>query len=65
MYEYKYIDIDSKSGIGKADMIEEIKKTIDIEAKNGWRLSQILPVPNEKFGVYAVKGYTVIFEKLI
>ena len=65
MYEYKYIDIDSKSGIGKADMIEEVKKTIDNEAKNGWKLSQVLPVPNEKLGVYSVKGYTVILEKLI
>lgn len=64
-YEYKFVEVSAKRGLkDKAgDTFDECKQIIIAEAKNGWRLKQVVTPFNEKMGVYGVMGYQIIFEK--
>jgi len=44
---------------------EKVKEIITEEAKNGWRLKQVVIPANEKTGVYGAFCYEIIFEKKI
>lgn len=65
MYEYKFIEVQLKTGLKSktGDSFEECKNIIIEEAKNGWRLKQIVMPANEKTGIYTVYCYQIIFEK--
>lgn len=65
MYEYKFIEVQLKTGLKSktGDSFEECKNIIIEEAKNGWRLKQIVMPANEKTGMYTVYCYQIIFEK--
>lgn len=70
MYEYKFIKVPLKKGwnIKTGDTFEECKNTIQEEAKNGWRLKQVIVPVNENTGIapYAASYcYQIIFEKEI
>lgn len=62
MYEYRYINVESNK-LEKG--FDECKAIIDKNAKEGWRLSQIVMIPNDKIGVYKPKSYELIFERKI
>lgn len=67
-YEYKFIEIQiPKWGRGKDKKTgyERCKAAIKSEAKDGWRLKQVLTPFNERAGVYMPKNYTIIFERKI
>jgi len=65
MYEYKFIEVPLKTGFKSktGDTFQECKNIIIEEAKNGWRLKQIIMPVNEKTGMYTVYCYQIIFEK--
>ena len=68
MFEYKFIEVPLKQGfkkVKKGDHFEECKKTINEEAKNGWRLKQIVVPPADNAGAYFPYCYQIIFEKEI
>lgn len=67
MYEYKFVRVPFKRKL-KDPMdasFERVKEIITEEAKNGWRLKQVVVPANEKTGVYGAFCYEVIFEKEI
>lgn len=66
-FEYKFVEVDMKNGLKTkpGDTFEECKIIILKEAKNGWRLKQIVTPFNEKIGVYGPLGYQIIFEKAV
>lgn len=67
MYEYKFIEIPLHINGGfktkTGDAFEKCKEVIIEEAKNGWRLKQVVIPANEKTGVYGAYCYQIIFEK--
>lgn len=65
MYEYKFIEVPLNTGFKSktGDAFQECKNIIIQEAKNGWRLKQIIMPANEKTGMYTVYCYQIIFEK--
>ncbi len=65
MYEYKFeeVQIERNFKTKRGDSFEICKEVISREAKNGWRLVQIVIPPNEKAGVYAAYYYQIIFER--
>ena len=67
MYQYKFIEVllvkSFKAKRGAS--FENCKEIIVAEAKNGWRLKQIVTPVNEKTGVYMPYCYQIIFEKEI
>ena len=67
MYEYKFIEVplDRRFIIKRGVSFENCKEIIMSEAKNGWRLKQIIAPVNEKTGVYMPYSYQIIFEKKI
>lgn len=69
-YEYKFVEVSAKTfKVKVGGMYDKCKEIIMEEAKNGWRLKQIIIPYNEKFneklGVYGAAGYQIIFEKEI
>lgn len=67
MYEYKFVRVPFKRKL-KDPMdasFERVKEIITEEAKNGWRLKQVVIPANEKTGVYGAFCYEVILEKEI
>lgn len=60
MYEYHYISVEMKKGEKKFDGCKAI---INKKAKEGWRLSQIIMLPNDKIGFYKPISYELIFER--
>ena len=67
MYEYKFIEVPLDRGfiVKRGASFENCKEIIMTEAKNGWRLKQIITPVNEKTGVYMPYCYQIIFEKEI
>lgn len=72
MYEYKFIEVPLKKGfkVKSGDTFEECKSIIYKEAKNGWRLKQVLIPANENTGflapgLYAPYCYQIVLEKEI
>lgn len=67
VYEYKFVKVpfvrQLKSPIDAT--FEKVKEIITEEAKNGWRLKQVVIPANEKTGVYGAFCYEIIFEKKI
>lgn len=65
MYEYKFIKVPLEFHFKdkQGDYFNKCKEIIIEEAKNGWKLSQIIVPPNEKTGVYMPLCYQIIFEK--
>lgn len=65
MYEYRFISVpvdkSFKSKLGSS--FEKCKSIIEIEAKNGWRLKQIVTPINEKTGINITYAYEIIFER--
>ena len=53
MFEYKFIEVPLKKGLQakKGDTLNECKNIINEEAKNGWRLKQIIPPTDETNGI--------------
>lgn len=47
----------------KGDHFEACKNIINEEAKNGWRLKQIVVPPADNNGMYCPYCYQIIFEK--
>lgn len=65
-YEYKFVEVSSKTFKAKAgSMYDKCKEIIVEEAENGWRLKQVIVPYNEKVGIYGAAGYQIIFEKEI
>lgn len=69
-YEYKFVEVPvvvEKKGVltvaHKGDTFEACKEVIQTQAKDGWRLKQVVVPFNEKTGVYQATCYQVIFEK--
>lgn len=64
-YEYKFVEILAKRGFkDKAgNTFDACKQIIVTEAKNGWRLKQVVTPFNEKMRLYGVMDYQIIFEK--
>lgn len=67
MYEYKFIEVPLDKGfrVKRGASFENCKEIIINEAKNGWRLKQIVTPVNEKTGVYTTYCYEIIFERQI
>ncbi|WP_243107894.1 DUF4177 domain-containing protein [Clostridium perfringens] len=49
----------------KGNSFEKCKDIIKEEAKNGWRLKQIVTPINEKSGVNIIYAYEIIFERKV
>lgn len=63
-YEYKFVEVSAKTfKVKSGGMYDKCKEIIMEEAKNGWRLKQVIIPYNEKMGVYGAAGYQIIFEK--
>ena len=67
MFEYKFVEVPFKKGlkVKKGDNYEGCKIVIKEEAKNGWRLKQVVVPPLDSTGVYCPYCYQIIFEKTI
>ena len=67
VFEYKFIEVPLKQGfkIKKGDHFEKCKNIINEEAKNGWRLKQIVVPPADSNGLYVPYCYQIVFEKEI
>lgn len=67
MFEYKFIEVPLKLGFKakKGDHFEKCKNIINEEAKNGWRLKQIVIPQADSNGMYYPYCYQVVFEKEI
>ncbi|KKX99876.1 hypothetical protein VN21_17540 [Paraclostridium benzoelyticum] len=65
MFEYKFIEVPLKQGfkVKKGGHFEGCKNIINEEAKNGWRLKQIVVPPADNNGMYCPYCYQIIFEK--
>lgn len=65
MYEYKFINVpvDKSFKVKRGDSFEKCKEIIKEEAKNGWRLKQIVTPINEKTGINVTYAYEIIFER--
>ena len=64
-YEYKFVEVPRIKGfkVKTGDTFEECKKVILLEAKNGWRLKQIVTPFNERTGIFTSNCYQIIFER--
>lgn len=67
MYEYRFINVpvDKSFKVKRGDSFEKCKEIIVEEAKNGWRLKQIVTPINEKTGVNITYAYEIIFERKV
>lgn len=67
MYEYRFINVpvDKSFKVKRGDSFEKCKEIIVEEAKNGWRLKQIVTPINEKTGVNVTYAYEIIFERKV
>lgn len=67
MYEYKFVSVPFSTGfmVKKGISFEKCKEIIIEEAKNGWKLKQVVTPVNEKIGAGGRYCYEVIFEKEI
>ena len=67
MFEYKFEKIVINNGIkeSQSNNMDQVEKVIEENAKDGWRLSQVLVVPKEKVGLFMINYYQIIFEREI
>ncbi|WP_394011362.1 DUF4177 domain-containing protein [Anaerococcus cruorum] len=67
MFEYKFEKVVISNGLKESQStnMDEVEKVIKENAKDGWRLSQVLVVPKEKVGLFMINYYQVIFEREI
>ena len=67
MYEYKFINVpvDKSFKCKREGSFEKCKDIIKEEAKNGWRLKQIVTPINEKSGLTITYAYEIIFERKV
>ncbi|EOU2068412.1 DUF4177 domain-containing protein [Clostridium perfringens] len=67
MYEYKFINVPVNKSFKckRGGFFEKCKDIIKEEAKNGWRLKQIVTPINEKSGVNSTYAYEIIFERKV
>ena len=67
MYSYEFVDVKISNGLkeSKDNNIKECEKIIKEKAAEGYRLVQIIPVPNEKWQLYSAQYYKIILEKEI
>ena len=61
MYEYKFVRLEQTNRLNAG--FDECKAEIEKYAKEGWRLVQIVMLPNDKLGVYKPASYEIIFER--
>ncbi|KOO51426.1 DUF4177 domain-containing protein [Viridibacillus arvi] len=61
MYEYKFIQIELKQKILKAEATEDYREIIREHAEKGWRLVQIFAPGTAAVG--AAANFELIFEK--
>ncbi|MCS7459420.1 DUF4177 domain-containing protein [Paenibacillus doosanensis] len=59
MYEYKYVE----TSLGGIFTSAKHRETIDENAKEGWKLVQVLPTNYNGYG--KPTSYEIIFERLI
>lgn len=67
MFEYKFEKVIISNGIkeSQSNNMDQVEKVIEDNARDGWRLSQVLVVPKEKVGLFMINYYQVIFEREI
>lgn len=67
MFEYKFEKVTISNGIkeSQSNNMDLVEKVIEDNAKDGWRLSQVLVVPKEKVGLFMINYYQIIFEREI
>lgn len=67
MFEYKFEKVFISNGIkeSQSNNMDQVEKVIEDNARDGWRLSQVLVVPKEKVGLFMINYYQVIFEREI
>lgn len=56
MFEYKFEKVFISNGIkeSQSNNMDQVEKVIEDNAKDGWRLSQVLVVPKEKVGLFMI-----------
>lgn len=70
-FEYKFVQVSRSPKFAKqkerlnCDDFKKCEDIITLEAKNGWRLKQVVVPYQERFGLFAAKGYEIILEKEI
>lgn len=66
-YEYKFVNVPAQGGfkVKKGDTFNKCKEIINLKAKEGWQLKQVVVPFNEKTGVYGTSCYEIIFEREI
>jgi len=64
-YEYKFVEIQRETGlkVKTGNTFEKCKQVIIEEAKQGWKLKQVVTPFNEKTGVHTPYCYQIIFER--
>lgn len=67
MFEYKFEKVVISNGLkeSQSNNMDQVEKVIEENAKDGWRLSQVLVVPKEKVGIFMINYYQIIFEREI
>ena len=64
-YEYKFVEVPKKSGlrVRTGETFEACKKVIQAEAKEGWRLKQVVTPFLENTGAFVTYCYQIIYER--
>lgn len=67
MFEYKFEKVIISNGLKESqdNNMDQVEKVIVDNAKDGWRLVQVLVVPKEKVGLFMINYYKIIFEREI
>lgn len=63
LYEYKFVEVSKKLMKKEEAGFKCCENVIKNEAKDGWRLKQVVTPFNHKAGVYVPENYTIIFER--
>lgn len=62
-YDSIEVPIDKSRNVKEGDSFRKCMELIRERAEKGWRLSQILTRPNEKFGLMSARAYEIILER--
>lgn len=67
MYEYQCIEVTIQRGFyaQKGGTFHKCMEIVKEQAKEGWRLVQIVAPVNEKTGTISVYAYEIVFEKCL
>lgn len=59
MFEYKFEKVFISNGIkeSQSNNMDQVEKVIEENAKDGWRLSQVLVVAKEKADLFMINYY--------